>query len=560
MSSSKKDETEIIVESEYIINSSTQTLNKNSSIDKSKTTMTIMNNKSNNNESKYNYGIIEFIKIIGTHKYQAEFIKELKNFNLISLGADCKIILYNQNYKIIEEKKMEKWIYNITEADLNRSITEKEETLQILCNTKDEIKYLVNNQMNDIFYKNRYKIDSYISFNFQDDALLASKKGIFIEKNLFSTIQYKEFKEMQKKIEQKKNEEIYLHQLQNRPHPYPHPHPHPHFHPRPNFEPFSLKFDKHERKMHKFDNHSHFENQEDFYDEHGMFDENEMLEKFKMLEKSKKFDRHDKYNKYDKYEHQHRYINHSLHFYYDSLNEKEENKTFTNKSYKSGIQISNALYAFTSNRIDLNGEDNLLILNRIKKKNIYEVKNHSFILNPSNLCLISKSDDNKILLAACKKYQKGQKNGISLIKMDIKNEKFSNIFYDTGRFEAFCFCQILIITKTGYIFKNDVIITDTDYFLVGGFDPVKGKGIIKLFKIISKENFLDTKIEYIQDIIPSISHRFKGLKAPISSITQSKKTGDLLISCWDGNIYCFSPPDMEYFSFYDNQNNKKENN
>ena len=39
----------------------------------------------------------------------------------------------------------------------------------------------------------------------------------------------------------------------------------------------------------------------------------------------------------------------------------------------------------------------------------------------------------------------------------------------------------------------------------------------------------------------------------ISCITQSSIEGRILISCWDGNIYLFDSPDINYYINYDKQ-------
>ena len=59
--------------------------------------------------------------------------------------------------------------------------------------------------------------------------------------------------------------------------------------------------------------------------------------------------------------------------------------------------------------------------------------------------------------------------------------------------------------------------------------------------------------QYIEDIVSEIDNNFKGFKSPISSMIQSKNNGDILISCWDGNVYAFKQPNLEYFLFYDEQ-------
>ena len=56
--------------------------------------------------------MLKFVKIIGKHENRAEFIKEIDNNYLVSGGADKKLLLYNNDLKILFEIKEKKWIYN----------------------------------------------------------------------------------------------------------------------------------------------------------------------------------------------------------------------------------------------------------------------------------------------------------------------------------------------------------------------------------------------------------------------------------------------------------------
>ena len=230
-----------------------------------------------------------------------------------------------------------------------------------------------------------------------------------------------------------------------------------------------------------------------------------------------------------------------LNYFFSNLKEKREYFIY-GKTYKNIIQINKDLYAFTSNSINPNGEDKIMFFNSTTIKIFHLKQNYSFILSTNGLCLLrtEKMDEKEsILLCACKKYKKNQKNGILLINLN--EEKHSHYFYNTGDYEVHCFCQIILKEESNFLFKSQTF-SRTNYFLVGGFKPQKRRGAIKLFKIIENKNFLDTKIEYIQDIEPEHDIKFKGLKSPISSIIQSKSNGNILISCWDGNIYSFKQP------------------
>ena len=220
--------------------------------------------------------------------------------------------------------------------------------------------------------------------------------------------------------------------------------------------------------------------------------------------------------------------------------------------YKEGIQIYKSLFAFTSNKIVSNGEDKIIFYNFNSGKSCIEIKNYSFILSSTGLCLISVNKNNKILLCACKKYIKGQKNGILLIS-DLKSidesdyDKKNNIkFYDTKNFEVHCFCQLSKLKKK-YLFKNSNI-QKTIYFFVGGFDTKKNRGGVKLYKIKKNKKEI-IEIDKIQDIVLENEYifdkGFKLFKGPISCITQSTSNGNIIITCWDGNVYLFNVPYLE---------------
>jgi len=116
----------------------------------------------------------------------------------------------------------------------------------------------------------------------------------------------------------------------------------------------------------------------------------------------------------------------------------------------------------------------------------------------------------------------------------------------------YCFCQILNANNENPINgdinnKENIKIFNTDFFFVGGFDEDKGLGMIKLFKIKYNKIFKNTSIEYIEDIIIEENDEFNGFEGPISCITQSNMFGNIIITCWDGNIYIFKPPNIDYF-------------
>ena len=79
--------------------------------------------------------------------------------------------------------------------------------------------------------------------------------------------------------------------------------------------------------------------------------------------------------------------------------------------------------------------------------------------------------------------------------------------------------------------------------------------MIKLYKVNHNNKYKHTNIEFIQDIIIKKGN-LKIFNGPISCMTQSNKNGDILISCWDGNVYSFEQPNIDSYSKYDD--NKRE--
>ena len=130
--------------------------------------------------------------------------------------------------------------------------------------------------------------------------------------------------------------------------------------------------------------------------------------------------------------------------------------------------------------------------------------------------------------------------------------KYSTSFKETKNFEVYCFCQILNVDNSNPIYgditnKVNIIIEDTEYFLVGGFSNDKGEGCIKLYKIQLDSSKQNLEIKFIQDIYVEIGENFNGFGGKISSIIQSKITGNILATCWDGNVHLFKPPNIDYY-------------
>ena len=148
--------------------------------------------------------------------------------------------------------------------------------------------------------------------------------------------------------------------------------------------------------------------------------------------------------------------------------------------YREGIKLNDNLIAFTSNKIVSRGEDKLVIYNYLKEIIVLKKYGYSFILSSNGLSVIENQND-RILLCACKKYNKKQKNGIFLMNLNyIFNNNYGGTdytkFIDTKDFEVHCFHQISILKENNFIFRIDST-EKTNYFFVGGFEQKKIKEI-----------------------------------------------------------------------------------
>ena len=221
-------------------------------------------------------------------------------------------------------------------------------------------------------------------------------------------------------------------------------------------------------------------------------------------------------------------------------------------TYRGGIKLSDKHIVLSSNSRLKKGEDKLYLYD-IKEKEVKILcrNNYSFTISTNSLSIMD-FDSYKIILCGCKQYNKNQKNGILLVNEKMAHEEF----FDTEDFEVYCLCPISETKKE----EDITILNPTNYFFAGGFDQGKNKGMIKLFKIIKEGKFQG--IEYVQDIIFSSipfsknmdclgqknkSIFFNDFKRTISCIIQSKVTGEIFITSWDGFVYLFSPPNISYY-------------
>ena len=236
----------------------------------------------------------------------------------------------------------------------------------------------------------------------------------------------------------------------------------------------------------------------------------------------------------------------------------QENVYIDGESYFNSIRINERSIALVSNSVYPGAQDVLKFFN-LKKKKYYQriIGGYSFILSPNGLELMPKlNKENKfrILLCACKKYKKEQKNGILLVNAQMdETMDIEHPFYDTDNFEVYCFCPILSDGEEQKE-KNsgNKKLIDTNYFLVGGFDTELREGKILLYKINYGERAYNTTIEFKQEIIFKDRDDIDAFNGPINCLRQSKKTGNIAASCFDGNIYLLTPPNINYYIEEDN--------
>jgi len=261
---------------------------------------------------------------------------------------------------------------------------------------------------------------------------------------------------------------------------------------------------------------------------------------------------------------------------------REKKQLKENPPFIGGINIDNNTIALISNSIIPSGEDKLIFYNKFTNGVKKEINGHSFRISSNALSLIENEKDGKkykLLLCACKKYSKEQKNGILLVNLSKFDEsgKINEIFYETGPFEVDCFCPISYVKNTNskreeITKKENITINKTDFFFVGGFDEEKREGMIKLYKI-NYNNINKIDIEFIQDIIitgrnnsnnsynsnnsfnnsdsnnssDNNGKSFEGFGKSITSIIQSNIIGNILVTSLDGNVCLFKPPNIDYF-------------
>ena len=210
---------------------------------------------------------------------------------------------------------------------------------------------------------------------------------------------------------------------------------------------------------------------------------------------------------------------------------------YDDKLYYSGSKVSNTEIALTSNSLYKKGEDNLMIINVIERKIVAKFEGFSFVYGPNGLGVININDDTKIIIAACKKYMSGQKNGILLIEHKPNQNEDNHTFYETDNFEVNCISPL--------VDRNNGI---NNFFLIGGFDSDIGEGQIKLFKVKQKNKIEEgySSIEFLQNIEFEFNSKFQGFEMPITGLHQSSADGKLLVSSLN-NMYLLSKPNLDFY-------------
>jgi len=227
-------------------------------------------------------------------------------------------------------------------------------------------------------------------------------------------------------------------------------------------------------------------------------------------------------------------------------------------NYINGINIKENIFAFTSNDLVPHGENKLLIYDFDTNETLKEIKNYSFKISNSGLTVINLKKinsinlDRQILLCSCASDLKNGKNGFLFVDINSKKNEFIECFNDTKEFEPHCFCQISIVENNNSIDdditkEKNIDIKETEYFLVGGFDPMKRIGCVKLYKIVYNVKNDKINSKYLLDIETEDVDKFKGFDMDVTCISQSKITGNLLITCLDGNVYLFKRINLELF-------------
>ena len=242
-------------------------------------------------------------------------------------------------------------------------------------------------------------------------------------------------------------------------------------------------------------------------------------------------------------------------------NPKKTEKKFCG-NYTGGIKINKNVYGFTSNKLIPQGDDRLIIYDFDSDNLLKEINDdYTFGFTSNGLCLFdgnkikSINENRQILLCSCKKEKK---HGFLVLNMNLEkgDKKFNEFFYETKNFEPSCICQLSNVENDNSITdditdEQNIEVEDTEFFVVGGFDPDKRIGVLKLYKLQYDKDHKNIIVKYLIDIETEDGdddNSFEGFDTNITCITQSKIAGNLLINSLDGNIHLFKRPNLDVFT------------
>ena len=258
--------------------------------------------------------------------------------------------------------------------------------------------------------------------------------------------------------------------------------------------------------------------------------------------------------------------------------QKENNDIYVLNSLPAtcGKKITKNIIAVVSNKVYKNGQDILKIINTNNKNELKQIE-YSFNTSPNSLLIIdtnikikssnsvnseggnkkkkrnknknksnihnNSTENAKLLFCSCTKYFEEQKNGIFIMCPNMNAKRIQDEFYYTGDFEVFCFC---LLKKSANEVKgeNDENGKNVDkhFLLVGGYDNNFNKGLVKIFEIIYDT---DDKIELTKLKFRRNAYNLSNSKQPINCIIQSSKTGEIIVTSWDGSVKLFNKPNLD---------------
>ena len=189
------------------------------------------------------------------------------------------------------------------------------------------------------------------------------------------------------------------------------------------------------------------------------------------------------------------------------------------------IQIDENLYALLT-------QDRALIirLNTEKTSKIVKIVGYSLEIKNNKLYMIKKSykNNDRVLLCCCKNQIK-EKNGILFIEIDKKDTETFN--YNITDFKVECMCLLNIsddITTKNSINNERNNINDFSkkyyFLLIGGFDTKENEQKVKLFQILTDENYYKGKDQMEDENIEGI--RLSELQN--NTLSQQKFEGNII--------------------------------